>query len=643
MEGQAGARSEQHREDIARTVAFHTNKQIYLGSHRLASSSPKTWEHFGYCRIVPRGILRSMLRTIPSAWLLISALATATCAPAPAIVTEKDVSVRMRDGAVLRADVWRPSATGRFPVLVYRTPYNKARAVEHYTIFRRAVERSYAVVIQDVRGRYASEGEFTAYWHEGRDGYDTIEWAAAQSWSNGAVGTFGLSYPGAVQWLAAVERPPHLRAMVPAMTFSSPKLFFYAGGVFDLSWIPWIWNHIAPDIRVKKNLPGPRTGTEARAAWPQVRERLYRHLPLSDLPDFREVAPFYYDWLRHPPGDPWWDWAELENKYDRVDAAVLNLSGWYDEAYGPSGASRNFVGLRRQQSQPRTQLIVGAWVHGVDAIAKTCAGERKFGPAARLDYDEIVLRWLDRYVKGVDNGVDKQKPVKIFVMGDNVWREADDWPLPQTNYTPLYLHPPPAGKGAGRLAWEPPAENGGFSSYVSDAANPVVDSFAASYGAHNQREVESRADVLTFDSEPLDKDLEITGPILAELYVSSDAPDSDFWVRLIDVAPDGTAFNLMNPGLDALRASYRHGGPTRELLEPGRIYKLRLPNLLTSNVFKRGHRLRVEILSSFFPHFSRNLHTGELETVSARPGKATNRIYHRRAQASRLILPIIPR
>jgi len=584
-----------------------------------------------------------MLRTALFTGLLVSALATTTCTPAPAIIIEKDVPVRMRDAVVLRADVWRPSAAGRFPVLVYRTPYNKARASEDYTIFRRAVERGYAIVIQDVRGRYASEGEFIAYQYEGRDGYDTIEWAAAQPWSNGAVGTFGLSYPGAVQWLAAVERPPHLRAMVPAMTFSSPKLFFYVGGVFDLSWLPWLWNNIAPDIRVKKNLPGPRTTAEARAAWPQVRERLYRHLPLSDLPDFKEIAPFYYDWLQHPPGDPWWDWAELENKYDRVDAAVLNLSGWYDEAYGPSGATRNFVGLRRQQSQPRTQLIIGPWVHGVDATAQTRAGEREFGPAARLDYDELVLRWLDHYVKGVDNGVDKEKPVKIFVMGDNVWRAADDWPLPETKYTPLYLHPAPAGSSAGRLAWEPPAEHAGFSSYVSDAANPVVDPFAGSYGAHDQRRLASRTDVLTFDSEPLDNDLEVTGPIVAELYVSSDAPDSDFWVRLIDVGPDGTAYNLMSPGLDVLRASYRHGGPKQQLLQPDRNYKLRLTNLLTSNVFKRGHRLRLQILSSFFPHFSRNLHTGELEAVSARTAKATNCIYHRRAHPSRLILPIIPR
>src|SRR5499427_9133787 len=217
----------------------------------------------------------------------------------------KDVSVEMRDGVTLLADVWLPRAKGRFPVLVYRTPYGKADAPKQWSTFDKAVARGYAVVIQDVRGRYASNGEFDPYCNEGRDGYDTIEWAAAERWSNGAVGTFGLSYPGAVEWLAAVENPPHLKAMVPAMTFSTPRNFFYSGGVFDVSWLDWIWMNIAPDLRKKKNLPGPRSYEEATESWQQTHERMQRFLPLADLPDLKQVAPFYYDWLAHPPADPW--------------------------------------------------------------------------------------------------------------------------------------------------------------------------------------------------------------------------------------------------------------------------------------------------------------------------------------------------
>ncbi|MGB5176491.1 MAG: CocE/NonD family hydrolase, partial [Thermoanaerobaculia bacterium] len=250
----------------------------------------------------------------------------------PGIQIDRNVAVPMRDEVVLRANVWRPDSGGPFPVLVYRTPYGKDATEDWYTTHLHAVERGYAVVLQDVRGRYESQGEFDPYRNEGRDGYDTIEWAAEQPWSNGSVGTFGLSYPGAVQWLAALESPPHLKAMVPAMTFSTPRNFFYSGGVFDASWIPWIYNSIAPDLRERRNLPGPRTAEEASATWEARGTEMRRRLPLDSLDELREVAPFYFEWLEHPPDDSWWDWAEIRGHYDQVKAAVLNLSGWYDEA-----------------------------------------------------------------------------------------------------------------------------------------------------------------------------------------------------------------------------------------------------------------------------------------------------------------------
>lgn len=562
--------------------------------------------------------------------------------PADEFLIERDVAVPMRDGVVLRADIWRPRGVGLFPVLVYRTPYDKQAAQENYTIFRRAVERGYAVVIQDVRGRYTSEGEFRPYQQEGRDGYDTIEWAARQRWSNGAVGTFGLSYPGAVQWLAAKERPPHLKAMAPAMTFSTPRNFFYSGGVFDLSWIGWIWNNIAPNTRLRENLPGPKTYAEARVEWTHSRDRLRGHLPLRELPDLKEVAPYYYEWMSHPPEDRWWEWCELRGHYEKIDAAVLNLSGWYDEAYGPEGALTNFLGLaaaRRHRRELRAKLLIGPWSHGVEETGSTAAGIREFGPRAAIDYDEVVLRWMDRYVKGVENGVDREKPVEVFVMGRNAWERAETWPLAGARSTPLYLAAPAAPGEHGRLSWSQPAEAENFRSFLSDPANPVTDLHPPYSGAQDYREMAHRPDLLIYETPPLEDNLEVTGPITAEIYLWCDAPDTDLWARLLDVAPDGTALNLMSPGLDLIRASYRQPG-RRRLLTPGHVYKLELTNLVTSNVFRRGHRLRVQISSSFFPHFSRNLHTGESEVSSAEMRKATLRIYHNRRHPSRLLLPV---
>jgi putative CocE/NonD family hydrolase len=559
----------------------------------------------------------------------------------PDYVVEKDVPVPMRDSVILRADVLRPNREReeKFPVLVYRTPYGKEFALQDYSTFRHAVERGYAVVVQDVRGRYASAGDFLPYQQEGHDGYDTIEWAAAQPWSNGSIGTFGLSYPGAVQWLAAVESPPHLKAMVPAMTFSTPQNFFYAGGTWDMSWIEWIWDNIAPDIRAKKNLPGPKTYEEAMAAWKDVGPRALGELPLSKLTELQGIAPYYYEWLRHPMDDPWWDWCELRNKYARVHAAVLNFSAWYDDNYGPEGASTNFVGLlksRAGQANPHNHLLLGPWVHGVGSTGKAKAGDREFSPAAAIDYDEVVLRFFDRYVRGLDNGLDKEKPVRYFVMGRNEWRDADSWPPPAPG-THYYLG---QSKGVLELRRQSIIAGGRFSSFASDPSRPVTNAYESS-GAHDYRSLASRKDVLTFDTAPLDRDTEVTGPIHARIFMSCNCRDADLWVRLLDVAPDGTAFNLMNPGLDVVRASYREAGHGRQLLTPNRIYELNLTNLITSNFFLRGHKIRVQISGSFFPNFSRNLQTGELENTSAKMESADIRIYHDRQHPSQIILPVI--
>ena len=552
-----------------------------------------------------------------------------------------DVSVPMRDGVVLRADILLPSAEGKFPALVYRTPYGKHFALKEYKTFEKAVARGYAVVVQDVRGRYASDGDFVAYQNEGRDGYDTIEWVAKQPWCDGNVGTFGLSYPGAVQWLAAVENPPHLKAMAPAMTFSTPRNFFYSGGVFDGSWLEWIWVNIAPDIRKRKNVGGPRTYEEAIESWKREHQRMEAFLPLRDLPDLKEVAPFYYEWLAHAPADPWWEWAELRNKYGRVHAAVLNLSGWYDEAYGPDGATTNFNGLLKERGEKdaRTHAIIGPWTHG--GQEKTRAGEREFGSTSAIDYDGLILRWMDRYVRGIENGVDREKPVRLFVMGKNVWRDEDTWPPAHTEMHSYFLRSESNSARFARLNQSPPDRPGRYNEFISDPEHPVTDPYSA-YGAHDYRSLAGRKDVLVYDSDPLLADTEVTGPIHAEIFVSADVPDIDLWVRLLDVAPDGTAFNLMSPGLDVLRASYRNEKPPPELLKPGEIYKLNLDRMLTSNVFRAGHQIRIQISGAFFPHFSRNLQSGESEISSSKMCVARVRIYHEPDHPSHIELPVIP-
>ena len=501
------------------------------------------------------------------AWLALAVAPPQPEATRPSPFVERGVAVPMRDGVVLRADVLRPAKNGRFPTLILRTPYDRGDDEEDEVV-RAALARGYAVVLQDVRGRYGSGGEFVPYAREGPDGYDTIEWTAGQPWSTGDVGTFGLSYPAAVQWLAAVEAPPHLKAMVPAMTFSSPRNFFYAGGAWDLSWIAWIWDNIAPDARVKKGLPGPRTGREARAAWKAKEGAILPfRLPLTDLPELRAEAPFYFDWLAHPPRDAFWDWAELRGRYGKVRAAVLNISGWHDEAYGPEGAMTNFLGLlaaRQGEKDPRNRIILGPWVHG--GVSADHAGQRVFGPQARLDYPEEILRFMDRYVRGIDNGVEAEPRVRTFVMGENAWRTAETLPLPGTRPLSLFLSP------AGRLAREaPPAGEPSSTAFESDPAHPVLNAYAGQPGAHDYRGLAGEAGRRGLRDRASHRPAaRRRGPSRPRSSSRPTPPDADLWVKLEDVAPDGTAWNLSSPGTDVLRVSSRDPGGAPEAAPAGR-------------------------------------------------------------------------
>ncbi len=544
------------------------------------------------------------------------------------------VAIPMRDGVVLRADLYRPLSDGRFSVLLHRTPYSRIEAPPDPLVLA-AVRRGYAVVLQDVRGRYGSGGVFAPYQQEGRDGYDTIEWVARQPWSNGSVGTFGLSYPGAVQWLAAVEHPPSLKAMVPAMTFSSSESFWYSGGVWDGSWLDWAWLNIAPDLRRRLGLAGPRTDEEAARSWDQEGAAARRYRPMLRLPQLEGVTPWYFEWMRHPPGDPYWSFARLGRRYARVDAAVLNLSGWFDEMYGPIGAVENFLGAG-------DALVLGPWVHGAASVQRSKAGERDFGPSAALDYPATVLGWMDRHLKGVDS-LRTQPRVQVFVMGVNRWRTSDRWPLAAVHPDTFYLagNPDRSKASPGLLARRAPASGAGTTVIRSDPAHPVTDPFAGKFGAHDYRSLVPGPGVAVFETQAFSTPVEIIGQVVIELAANATVPDFDLWAQLYDVSPDGAAWNLSTPGTAVQRASYREGGPERRLVRSGDTVRLRMDRLVTANRFLPGHRLRLVITPQFYPLFSVNPQTGaqEFESDSVRAGEI--RIGHSTDRVSRIVLPMV--
>jgi uncharacterized protein len=554
------------------------------------------------------------------------------------MIQQTNLEARMGDGVVLRADAYRPAAGDRVPAILIRTPYSKAPHRDRAFI-RRAVERGYAVVVQDVRGRYESAGDFIPYANEGRDGYDAVEWLAAQPWCDGRVAGSGLSYPGAAQWLAAVEAPPHLACLFPSMSFSSGRQFFYFGGAFDLSWLPWIAVNIAPDERRRRNLPGARTAREAREEWRRVEASALRHVPLYDLPYFRDVAPYFYDWLDHPDDGSFWDFADIEKRHDRVRVPVMNFSGWHDEGYGPIGAIRNFSGLRQRGATPAARdpyLVIGPWVHGEPSPETRRVGDRDFGAEAGLDYDGLVLDWCDLHVRGADRGLARSPRVRVFVMGRNQWREAYEWPLPGTTIRPLYL------RAGGRLSWEAPAAAEPADRYRYEPDDPLEDPHAgAGLGPRDQRAIEKRTDLLVFSTDPLPEDLEIAGHVECRIWLASTAPDTDLVVRLLDVEPDGPAWNLMSPTLEVQRVRYRLGEDEPRLMTPGEPVEVRLRLAVTANLFRRGHRIRVHVTSSFFPHVDRNASTARPPAFEARPVPAANSIFHDSGRPSCVLLPVL--
>ena len=569
----------------------------------------------------------------------------------PNIIVERRIEIPLRDGVKLRATLFRPDAPGRFPAIVYRTPYGQETYADEPEFPVKAAQRGYLVFLVDVRGRYTSDGEFEAYRNEKLDGFDVIEWAGSHSRSDGRVGSYGQSYPGFVQWLALSQNPPHYATAVPSMTPTSSHHFFFQGGAFNLTWFDWFIPLIVPDLRRRaRDDSGPWDFETAYEDWLPQRRAYYMKRPLTGANLLRRWAPYYYEWVRHPDESDWWRFADVERDFGRMRVPVYLVTGWYDNNYGPVGATRGFNGMRLQAATPeareRTKLIIGPWTHSSIHVLNTRFGEIDFGPNAGLDFDALLLRWFDARLKGHGNGIDAEPPVRLFVMGDNSWRFENEWPLARARSRSWYLrgqgHAATA-VGDGRLSLELPENAEPADRYVFDPTSPIWDAQFEISGALNQAGFESREDVLVYTTDPLERDLEITGEMVAELFVSIDRPDTDLAVRVTDVHPDGTSYAINGPEAGYLRLRYREGLDRQILMEPGRIYPVRIGDMLTSNVFKKGHRIRLQITSSRAPHYDPNPNTGgEIATATKlQPVGVT--VHHDAPHPSRLILPVVPR
>ena len=611
------------------------------------------------------------------------------------LAVTRDVMVPMRDGVRLATDLYRPARNGaaveqRFPVILERTPYDKtaasrsertpdvARPKSRAEVAGFFVRRGYVVVYQDCRGRYASEGEFVKYLSDGDDGYDTCAWILAQPWCNGRIGTMGLSYAAHTQGALGSAGAPGVAAMfLDSGGFSNAyQGGIRQGGAFELKQATWAFNQAleSPEVEAEPRRLAAMKAIDIRA-W-------FRRMPWSRGDSPVSLAPEYEDYLfdqwEHGEFDDFWKQLGIyaQGFYDRFpEAAMVHMSSWYDPY--PRTATENYIGLSRRKRGP-VRLILGPWTHGDRQL--TWAGDVDFGPRATLDgnlatdFLTLRLRWFDRWLRGIENGVEREPAVRLFVMGGGTgrknssgrldhggsWRAESDWPLPDTRWTPFYLH------RSGLLAPAVPEEAAGFREYVYDPEAPVptIGGTVTSGqpvmvgGAFDQREgprffgsrepyrpLADRDDVLVFETPPLDADLEVTGPVVVNLWISSSAPDTDFTAKLIDVYPpsadypSGFAMNLTD---GIIRARYRRSWERPELMIPGTVYPVRIEAFPTSNRFVRGHRIRLDISSSNYPHFDANPNTGEPEGRSRSRRVATNRIYLEAGHPSHVVLPVIP-
>jgi putative CocE/NonD family hydrolase len=566
--------------------------------------------------------------------------------PTHEIEIEHNVPIPMRDGTLLRADVYRPQGAGQHPVLVGRVGYKlRDWPMDFYTPTGEYYSRrGYVIVWQNVRGTFASEGRFDPFrddgWGANRDGFDTIEWAAAQPWSNGKVGMLGVSYSGLTQYLAAPTRPPHLNALFVQMGWGAARANMFRGGayqLFGLSWWPMgmVLHHLQDET-------APHGTEAARARLEKALEEVeswYRHLPLQSLPPMQGLADWYFEGLAHPQDGPFWWPTDIASKYSDVDVPILHWNGWFDYRLDATLNSYQHIRAlgRSEKCRKGQHLVIGPWNH-----ISLPAGELNFGPEAVLDDGAYRLRWYDYWLKGIQNGAMDGPPVRIFLMGENRWIELEDWPPAEVVYRPTYLR-----EGAGRS--EASLNNGGLTfespeaaehpdSFLYDPTDPVpsLRTFEDP-GPKDHRSVEGR--MLTYTSAVLQQDLTVIGPVKAVLYGLSSTPDTDWVVRLCDVWPDGRSMWVCD---GILRARYRNSLAREELMVPGQIYQFEVDMWATAQVFQAGHRLRIHVTSSDFPWYDRNLNTGRPFGEEVHGQVAINTVFHDAARPSHLLLPVMP-
>lgn len=548
------------------------------------------------------------------------------------IHTDFNRRIPMRDGITLSADVYRSKVSEemRCPVVLTRTPYQKA-SQGVLMAARYFAERGFVFVAVDVRGRGDSDGVFVPHFNEGKDGYDTIEWCAAQPWSDGNVGTLGSSYPGYIQWLAALEHPPHLKAMVVRVPPSDPFVETPTGlpSPMSLCWLHYVSGHTNQLMEA--------------VDW----ENVYQHLPLLTMDERAgRHLPLWRSEIEHAQLDEFWQPLRYQDKFERLAVPVLHISGWYDDEQ--IGTPRNFIGMTTRAATPegrrRQRLIMGPWGHVVNFSSKV--GEIEFGPQALIDMRAEELRWFNRWLKGYTfDGTPDEPSVKIFVMGSNEWRDEREWPLARAQWTPFYLRGNGSANsrfGDGRLSTQKPDVMEPADLYHYDPARPVpfITEPTSSQigGPDDYSAIHRRDDVLVYTTGPLMEDLEVTGPISVELYASSSAPDTDFMAMLLDIWPNGFAQRLCD---GMVRARFRDGMDKPSLIEPGAIYHYSIDCWNTSNVFKAGHRIALHITSSAFPKFDRNLNTGAPLGVTTEMALAEQRVYHDGEHPSAVVLPVI--
>ncbi|MFD0589148.1 CocE/NonD family hydrolase [Paenibacillus sp. GCM10027627] len=569
--------------------------------------------------------------------------------PLNEILVEKDVPVPMRDGIRLRADIYRPAGSGRWPVLLMRTPYNKEDAQTmnygHPTWY---AQHGYVVVVQDTRGRWKSEGEFIPHQSERDDGYDTVEWAASLPYALPKVGMYGFSYVGAAQWQAALSKPPHLVCIAPAMTGSDTyQGGVYRNGAFALacmqSWVLFV----AQDAALRKSRPDQ--ASELAAHMTNI-HRVYRSLPLKDSPAIpEELAPYYREWLEHPARDSYWTSTSLKDRYNAIEVPALHIGGWYDLFL--DGTIENFVSIRERgatsQAREHQYLYIEPWHH---MPWSRYVGELDFGPHAANRIDELQLQWFGKWLKGEVEKWEGTPPVQYFLMGSGTWKEANEWPPPEAVPTPFYLHSERKANsinGDGTISEERPGdEHPDLFVYHPSIPVPAIGGRSGAVpeltpmGPKNQLPIEVRNDVLVYTSDQLQEEIEVAGDIQAILYASTTAEDTDFVVKLVDVHPNGNAYNVAE---GIVRASYRHSLEHPKPISPGEVLEYVISLGSTAIIFQKGHSIRIDVTSSLFPTYDRH------PNVFKKPGEvtesdfvtATQTIYHDGRYPSAIWLPIV--